>query len=42
MANNDDVAGNKVVATVSEPATIVMFSLAFAGLAYRRKQFKQK
>ena len=36
-----DVAGLKVDATVSEPATMAMFSLALAGFAYRRKQLNK-
>ena len=35
-----DVAGLKVNATVSEPATMALFTLALAGLVYRRKQLK--
>lgn len=33
-----DVAGLKADATISEPASMAMFSLALAGLAYRRKK----
>ena len=33
----ENFAGTKVDATVSEPTSMVMFSLAFAGFAYRRK-----
>lgn len=37
-AIDGDVAAKQVDATISEPASMAMFSLALAGLAYRRKQ----
>jgi len=37
-AIDGDVTGTKVDATISEPASMAMFSLALAGFAYRRKQ----
>jgi len=37
-AIDGDVASKQVDATISEPASMAMFSLALAGFAYRRKQ----
>ena len=37
-----DIAGGPTIPTVSEPATWGIFSLAFAGFAYRRKQLNSK
>lgn len=39
-AINGDVAGKKVDATIAEPTSMAIFSLALAGFAYRRKQIK--
>jgi len=38
VAIDGDVAAKQVDATISEPASMAMFSLALAGFAYRRKQ----